>query len=113
MTLIEALEKRKRCPQDGAMLQGKLGLCRVCGSTWFPLLDGTAGESRLNEPFENRDYLRRKLSELDAHRLRPGAPPPRAASRFGVSQGGLGLGGAFGPAMPRSVDVPVLGRVYR
>lgn len=101
LSLVEALVRRQRCPTDGAKLRPMDGWCRVCNSTWFPLLTGTAAPDA--EPLESRDYLRRKLRELDQHKLKPDAAPPRALSRL---QGG-------GTLFPRSADTPVVGRRYR
>lgn len=115
MSLLARLIKRNRCPQDGTKLEGKHGFCRTCRATWFPLLDGTAAPDA--EPLDSRDYLRRKLAEIDGHKLAPNKLPPRALSQ---RQAGTRHGTLMNPrkaaslerARGRSIDTPVIGRKF-
>lgn len=79
--LISQLEKLNRCPHDGTMLEGKNLFCKVCRSSWalhfYGPVDGTG--------LESREYLRRKIKEIEQHKLSATAPPPNAISKL---QGG-------------------------
>lgn len=133
MSLVQSFLSRRRCPLDGTMLQGRFYWCRSCRSMWGPLFDGTGTPEA--EPFgadaeDPRAYLRRKLHELDNHRLSTATPPPRSLLR---RQGGSAYGTLMNPAKSaafsatragrrlieetqaeaRSLDTPVIGRVYK
>ena len=91
MPSIDALTKFGLCPNDGSRLKGKLGFCPLCRSMWTPIFDGTAGgDHRMfaGGGDDGRDYIRRKVKELEHHRLKPHVAPPLATSNL---QGGHGL----------------------
>jgi hypothetical protein len=104
MGLVDALARLGRCPQDGTRLTGRELWCRACNSTWAPLLYGTTdtGEALDADADQGRAYLRRKIREVEGHKLSVHHAPPRALSR--VQGGGTLLG--------RSVDTPLVGRDY-
>lgn len=115
MSLLSKLIKTNRCPNDGTMLEGKLGWCRTCRSSWHALLDGTATPEA--EPLESREYLRRKIAEIEGHKLAPNRLPPRSLARI---QAGNRHGTLMNPrkaasmerARGRSLDTPVVGRMF-
>lgn len=110
------LVKRGRCPNDGAKLTGKTGYCKLCGSNWHLLWEGTGTPDA--EPPDARDYVKRKLRELDNGHVSPHREPPQSLAR---RQAGNRYGTLANPRLARAyaehvrgrdVDTPVIGRQY-